>query len=438
MIIVDREPGQYLGHPTTVLLEDGQTLLCVYPKGHGKGAIQFKRSHDGGRTWSPRLPTPENWATSVEVPTIHRVADAAGKKRLILWSGLHPARLSVSEDDGATWSPLMPAGDWGGIVAMSALAPVRAQPGHYLAWFHDDGRFFRADSKPENPLVFRLYQTASRDGGLTWSQPRELFASATLLLCEPGVIRSPDGRQLALLLREESREHESQIIFSDDEGATWSTPRPLHPALRGDRHTIQRTPDGRLFISFRDTHRQSPTQGDWCGWVGHYDDLVHARPGDYRLRLLDNTKGWDCGYAGVEVQPDGTIIATSYGHWTEGEPAYIVCLRFTLAELDARRAAEFTRRGQLPPVVEHNPTLHRYEATIDGHLAIAEYELAGDRVILTHTFVPPELRGRGVAEALVRTALDTARAGGRRVVPQCSYVARFIARHSEYQSLLAP
>ena len=36
-VIVDREEGQYLGHPTTVLLEDGKTILIVYPKGHGKG-----------------------------------------------------------------------------------------------------------------------------------------------------------------------------------------------------------------------------------------------------------------------------------------------------------------------------------------------------------------------------------------------------------------
>ena len=59
-VVVDREPGQYLGHPTTVLLEDGKTILCVYPKGHGRGAIVYKRSPDGGRTWSERLPTPEN------------------------------------------------------------------------------------------------------------------------------------------------------------------------------------------------------------------------------------------------------------------------------------------------------------------------------------------------------------------------------------------
>ena len=105
-VVVDREAGQYLGHPTTVLLEDGKTILCVYPKGHGKGALVLKRSSDGGLTWSDRLPVPENWATSLETPTIHRVVDAGGRKRLIVWSGLFPARLAVSEDDGVNWTPL--------------------------------------------------------------------------------------------------------------------------------------------------------------------------------------------------------------------------------------------------------------------------------------------------------------------------------------------
>ncbi len=38
-IVVDKEPGQYLGHPTTVLLEDNKTIIAVYPKGHGRFAI---------------------------------------------------------------------------------------------------------------------------------------------------------------------------------------------------------------------------------------------------------------------------------------------------------------------------------------------------------------------------------------------------------------
>ncbi|MGD8279038.1 MAG: hypothetical protein PVH00_13465, partial [Gemmatimonadota bacterium] len=43
-VVVDRVAGQYLGHPTTVLLEDGRTMLVVYPEGHGRGPIVLKRS----------------------------------------------------------------------------------------------------------------------------------------------------------------------------------------------------------------------------------------------------------------------------------------------------------------------------------------------------------------------------------------------------------
>ena len=88
--------------------------------------------------------------------------------------------------------------------------------------------------------------------------------------------------------------------------------------------------------------------------------------------------------------------------------------------------------------VRHNPAGSRYEAEVEGFLAVAEYQLEGDRITFTHTFVPPELRGRGVAEKLVRTALDGARRENRRVVPQCSYVATFIRRNPEYQSLVEP
>ena len=86
--------------------------------------------------------------------------------------------------------------------------------------------------------------------------------------------------------------------------------------------------------------------------------------------------------------------------------------------------------------ISHNPTASRYEALVDGHLSVCEYELDGDRMIFTHTVVPPELRGRGIAEKLVRAALAGAREQGRKVVPACSYVAKFIERHKEYGDLL--
>ncbi len=333
-VIVDREAGQYLGHPSTCLLEDGRTMLCVYPKGHGRGAIVYKRSNDGGLTWSDRLPTPKSWATSLEVPTIHRVIDSAGTKRLIMWSGLYPARLAVSEDDGRTWSELEPVGDWGGIVVMGSVVPLN-MPGHYLALFHDDGLFFTSQNRQQDPRVMTLYKTFSSDGGLTWSQPETIFASSDVHLCEPGAVRSPDGKQLAVLLRENLRKKNSHIIFSEDEGQSWSEPREVPGALTGDRHTGVYAPDGRLFISFRDTTLESPTKGDWVAWVGRYEDLVSGAEGQYRVRLMDNHKGADCAYPPVELLPDGTIVTTTYGHWTKGELPYIVSVRLKLSELDA-------------------------------------------------------------------------------------------------------
>lgn len=335
--IVDREPGQYLGHPTTVLLEDNKTIITVYPKGHGRGAIQMKRSMDGGLTWSERLPTPKSWETSLETPTIHRVVDKRGKKRLIVFSGLYPIRMSVSEDDGKTWSELKAIGDYGGIVAMGAVE--RLKNGDYVALFHDDGRFFRKDGK-KTPFM-TLYQTFSQDGGLTWSEPREIFKSEQVHLCEPGLIRSPDGKQIAMLLRENRRLRNSYVMFSNDECQTWSPPRELPGALTGDRHTGKYAPDGRLFISFRDTTLESATKGDWVAWVGTYDDIVKGREGQYRVHLMKNHKnasGWnaDCAYPGVEVLRDGTFVTTTYGHWVEGQLPYLVSVRLTLKELDAK------------------------------------------------------------------------------------------------------
>ena len=333
--VVDREPGQYLGHVSTVLLGDGKTVLAVYPKGHGRGAIVLKRSGDGGRTWSDRLPVPDNWATSRETPTIHRVTDAAGVERLILWSGLHPARLAVSEDDGETWTPLEPVGTagnrWGGIVVMGAVEPVG--PGEYLGLFHDDGRFLTPDGARSD--AFTLLQTRSTDGGRTWADPRAIWRGADVHLCEPGGVWSPDGDRLAILLRENRRVENSHVMFTADGGESWTEPRELPPTLTGDRHQAAYAPDGRLFVSFRDMAADSPTRGDWVAWVGTWEDIVNGTPGQYRVRLKDNHGGADCGYPGVEVLPDGTILAVTYGHWAAGEEPYILAVRLRLEELDA-------------------------------------------------------------------------------------------------------
>ncbi len=328
-VVVDREPKQYLGHPTTVLLEDGKTIIAVYPKGHGAGAIVMKRSTDGGKTWSDRLPTPENWSTSKEVPTIYRIVDKAGKKRLVIFSGLYPVRIASSEDDGRTWTPLTPIGDFGGIVAMGSL--VRLTNGDYMALFHDDGRYFTAGGKKS---VFTVYKTISTDGGRTWGAPQVVVSRPDVDLCEPGALRSPDGKEIAVLLRENRRVKHSFVITSTDEGATWSAPREVSLSLTGDRHVAKYGPDGRAVVVFRDMAPESPTKGDWLGWVGTYDDIVHGRDGQYRVRFMDNADSWDSTYAGLELLPDGAFVSTTYGHWVKDEEPYIVSVRFSLTELD--------------------------------------------------------------------------------------------------------
>jgi hypothetical protein len=213
---------------------------------------------------------------------------------------------------------------------MGAVVDLKT-PGHYLAMFHDDGRFFTKDGKWTG--IFTLYQTNSTDGGLTWSHPLPIYQNKEIHLCEPGIIRSPDGHQLAALLRENSRTKNSHVIFSNDEGVSWSAPMELPRELTGDRHTGKYLKDGRLFLSFRDTASNSPTQGDWVAWVGTYEDIVSGKPGEFRIRIKDNKHQWDCAYPGVEILPNGEIVTTTYGHWDEGKSPYILSVRININNL---------------------------------------------------------------------------------------------------------
>lgn len=346
-VVVDREAGVYLGHPSTVLLDDRRTILAAYPKGHGAGPIVLKRSADAGRTWSGRLPVPESWATSKETPTLFNL----GGNRLILFSGLHPIRAARSADGGGTWSELSPIGEFGGIVAMSGLAT--RHDGSLVAFFHDDGRFIAAEGKATG--TFTLYQTESKDRGAAWSPPRTIWSGSAVHLCEPGFVKSPDGSTWALLLRENRRVRNSHVMLSRDQGSTWTEPRELPSWLTGDRHVAAYATDGRLVVTFRCMVNGDPWKGDWVAWIGTWDEIAatpdrpaeasgvpvpapdepRAPVGPYLVRLKNNLTDWDCGYAGLESLADGTLVATSYGTWEKDAKPFVLSVRFTLSELDA-------------------------------------------------------------------------------------------------------
>lgn len=84
-----------------------------------------------------------------------------------------------------------------------------------------------------------------------------------------------------------------------------------------------------------------------------------------------------------------------------------------------------------------NADRHRFELVEDGHTAFAAYRIDGDVITFTHTIVPPEIGGRGIAGKLIGAALASVEARGLKVVPQCSFVAAYFQKHPELAGLLA-
>jgi len=85
--------------------------------------------------------------------------------------------------------------------------------------------------------------------------------------------------------------------------------------------------------------------------------------------------------------------------------------------------------------VVHNESKNRFEIALSGWTAFAEYRVERDRMIFTHTEVPPQFRGRGIAKKLVLAGFDVAGKNNLIIVPLCSYAARVLQEHPEFHSL---
>ncbi len=335
------------GHPTTVLMGDNKTMFAVWTKGHGAGCGPMARSDDGGLTWTRLDHTlPSNFANHINCPSIYRLVDPRGKERLWVFSALSSKapedspnkrgwipRL-LSEDGGKTWTeemPLSPPGDsrFRNVMAFSSI--VRLKDGSYLGEFH------RGKDPTKNQSDLEVVQSITRDGGFTWSDPVVAGYVKGKDLCEPYVFRSPDGSELCTIMRDNQRTGTSMVMFSKDEGKTWSTPMDTPWGLTGDRHQGIQLPDGRLVIVFRDYAPGSPSRDKFAAWIGTYNDIKQGHTGQYHVKLLHAYS--DCGYPGIHQLPDGTIIATTYGkYWNDARKYSVVSVRFKISEIDARAA----------------------------------------------------------------------------------------------------
>ena len=84
-----------------------------------------------------------------------------------------------------------------------------------------------------------------------------------------------------------------------------------------------------------------------------------------------------------------------------------------------------------------NESAKRYEFHIDGFIAQMEYIKAQDKIYLTHTEVPTQLEGRGIASALAKKVLADVEAKNLILVPKCSFVTTYVKRHPEWEKLIA-
>lgn len=335
VVIAQGTEEVYQGHPTTTLLADGKTILCVWCINHGGAAGPMARSDDGGVTWQ-RIDElmPEGYKTHQNCPSIYRMTDPAGKERLWVFSAAKGTRKGpgmpsiMSEDAGKTWKEMPPLG-FPCVMTFSSI--VKLKDGSYLGLYHKGPG--GADKAP-----LEVLQTITTDGGFTWSEPHVVASVEGKNPCEPYVFRSPDGSELCCLMRENTHKERSLMMFSQDEGKTWSTPVNTPWGLTGDRHAGVFTQDDRMVVAFRDQAKSSPTKGHFVAWVGRYEDIKNGKPGQYRVKLLHSyaKNVGDCGYPGMELLPDGTIVATTYIKHAPGpEQNSVVSLRFDLKAADA-------------------------------------------------------------------------------------------------------
>jgi predicted GNAT family acetyltransferase len=91
------------------------------------------------------------------------------------------------------------------------------------------------------------------------------------------------------------------------------------------------------------------------------------------------------------------------------------------------------------PTVERVDSRHRYEILVDGTRAgLTAYRDRGEQRVFFHTEVDDAYAGQGLASQLVRQALTDVREAGKRIVPVCPYVAKFVQRHEEFADITDP
>ena len=392
-IIAAGTPDIYQGHPTSLLMPDGKTIFVVWCINHGGHNGPMARSDDGGKTWI-RLDDqlPAGFAKYHNVPCIHRMVDADGAERLWVISAQPMMSRILSEDGGKTWKEFKPAGipNISGFSSVIEKNPGK-QDGKYIGFFPraigQDGKEMNGE---KNWLTSIVMQAETADAGLTWSQARKICDVEGKHPDEPFAFWSPDKKEICCIMREDTQKGNSLMMFSSDQGETWSEAVDTPWGLSGHRHQGVYTDDGRIVVVFRDMAPNSPTKGHFVGWVGTYDDIKNRRPGQFRVKLLHSYEGSDCGYPGIHLLPDGSIFALTYIKYQPDENKHsVVGVRFKLTKDGVEGAQKpvltklpfaFSDVGRTP--MENTPVMYHSRALLVANHRPGGFEAKGEDAYL--------------------------------------------------------
>ncbi|GHE77676.1 GNAT family N-acetyltransferase [Thalassotalea profundi] len=83
----------------------------------------------------------------------------------------------------------------------------------------------------------------------------------------------------------------------------------------------------------------------------------------------------------------------------------------------------------------HNKQESKYEYHINGYVAYITYDDQDGKMHLTHTIVPDELSGKGLARTLLEDVLAQIKKDNKKAVAQCSYIVNYLEKHPEVNEL---
>ncbi len=87
--------------------------------------------------------------------------------------------------------------------------------------------------------------------------------------------------------------------------------------------------------------------------------------------------------------------------------------------------------------VINNKQLSRFEIAFENsEFAELQYRWLKGDMVLMHTFVPKDIRIKGIGSFLVKYVLDYVRANNLKIRPYCPFVAKYIKEHTEYEDLV--